>query len=71
MGAEKCILFPCLFLLWLPRQQRVLLARADLSDLKVLAKQVEVLWTSTQLRTWLLPCSRPAWIEPCRHHPRW
>jgi hypothetical protein len=43
-GAEKCILFPCLFLRRLPRQLRVLLARADLSDLKGLAEQADELW---------------------------
>jgi hypothetical protein len=44
-GSEKCILFLCLFLRRLPRQLRVLLARADLSDLKGLAEQVDKLWT--------------------------
>jgi hypothetical protein len=43
-GAEKCILFPCLFLRRLPRQLRVLLARADLTDLKGLAEQADELW---------------------------
>jgi hypothetical protein len=43
-GAEKCILFPCLFLRWLPRQLRVLLAWADLADLKGLAEQADDLW---------------------------
>ncbi len=42
--AEKCILFPCIFLRWLPRQLRVLHARADLADLKGLAKQAGELW---------------------------
>jgi hypothetical protein len=43
-GAEKCILFPCLFLRRLPRELRVLLARADHSDLKGLAEQADELW---------------------------
>ncbi len=43
-AAEKCILFPCLFLRQWPRQLRVLLAWADLSNLKGLAVQANVLW---------------------------
>jgi hypothetical protein len=43
-GAEKCILFPCLFLRLLPRQLRVHLTWADLADLKGLAKQADELW---------------------------
>jgi hypothetical protein len=43
-GAEKCILFPCLFLRRLPRELRVLLARADHTDLKALAEQADELW---------------------------
>jgi hypothetical protein len=43
-GAEKCILFPSLFLRLLPRQLRVLLSRADLTDLKGLAEQADELW---------------------------
>jgi hypothetical protein len=42
-GAEKCILFLCLFLRRLPRELRVLLARADHSDLKGLAEQADEL----------------------------
>jgi hypothetical protein len=44
-GAEKCILFPCLFLCRLPRQLRVLLTQADLADIKGLAEQADELWT--------------------------
>ncbi len=41
--AEKCVLFSCLFLRRLPRELRVLLARADYSDLKALAEQADEL----------------------------
>jgi hypothetical protein len=43
-GAEKCIVFPCLFLRRLPRELPVLLARADHNDLKALAEQVDKQW---------------------------
>jgi hypothetical protein len=42
-GAEKCILFLCLFLRRLPCQVHVLLVRADLADLKGLAEQTDKL----------------------------
>jgi hypothetical protein len=44
-GSEKFILFPCLFLCRLSWQLCVLLARADLSDLKGQAEQADELWT--------------------------
>jgi hypothetical protein len=43
-GAEKCILFPCLFMHLLLCQHCVLLARLDLSNLKGLVKQLDELW---------------------------
>jgi G:T/U-mismatch repair DNA glycosylase len=43
-GADKSILFPCLFLHRLPRELRVLLAMVDNTDLKALAEKVDELW---------------------------
>lgn len=43
-GEEKTNLFACLFLQRLPREIRVLLARADHNDPKSLAQQADELW---------------------------
>jgi hypothetical protein len=43
-GEEKTDLFACLFLQRLPRELRVLLARADKKDPKALAEQADELW---------------------------
>ncbi len=43
-GEEKTNLFACIFLQPLPREIRVLLARADHKDLKTLATQADELW---------------------------
>jgi hypothetical protein len=43
-GEEKTDLFACLFLQRLPRELRVLLAKADKKDPKALAEQADELW---------------------------
>jgi hypothetical protein len=43
-GEEKTELFACLFLQQLPREQRILLARADHKDPKALADEADNLW---------------------------
>jgi hypothetical protein len=70
-GAEKCILFPCLFLRRLPRQLRVLLARADLNDLNGLAKQADELWTHHMAEDLVAAVQPPGgWIRASRRPPR-
>jgi hypothetical protein len=68
-GAKKCILFPGLFLNWLPCQLPVLLARADLSDLKGLAEQADELWIHNSSEDMVaamqqFPCRRN-WSQQC------
>ncbi len=43
-GEEKTNLFACIFLQTLPREIRVLLAKADHKDPKTLATQADELW---------------------------
>jgi hypothetical protein len=65
-GAERCILFPCLFLCRLPRQLRVPLARVDLADLKGWLSRPMSSGLITRQRIWWLLSSSLSWRKSPR-----